>query len=250
MKTVLVDSRIGKEVRHALELLGFSPIELPRSVRLGEAVCSHPDTLIFKYRKQIIVSADYCDEAAYVFTELRERHADISIHFAEDTLGAKYPEDTKFNALICAGELFCKKDSISKSILELAEREGLRVNHVRQGYPACSALAIGNSAITSDIGLARAMRARGIDVTLIRVGHISLPPHEYGFIGGASSVFGGKVFFFGDYKLHPDADKIESAILRAGFVPVSLSASPLVDLGGAVFFEQQTDNDCHHRYDY
>lgn len=238
MKTVIVDSRIGKNERYALELFGYNPLELPRSKHLGEAVASHPDTLLFRYKNEIIASADYCNEAAFVFTELRERHPSLKISFSAEKLGRCYPQDAKFNALICGGELFCKTDSISKSVLELAKQEGLRVNHVRQGYPACSVLSLGNFAITSDRGMAHALEARGIDVTLIREGHIALAPHEYGFIGGASCVFDDTVCFFGDYRLHPDGNTIDEAVRRAGFIPRSLSSAPLVDLGGAIFLEE------------
>ena len=46
-----------------------------------------------------------------------------------------------------------------------------------------------------------------------------------------------RVYFFGDFKLHPDAELIEKAIRDAGLVPISLSHAPLVDLGGAVVIE-------------
>ena len=237
MKSIIVDSRIRDAELGALMLLGFFPITLPRSRFLGEAVASHPDTLIFKYGRELITSADYCDEAAYVFSDIRERHEDIKITFTSDTLGECYPNDTFFNALICGRELFCKSESISRSILALAEREGLRVNPVNQGYPACSVLSLGGSAITSDKGMARAMEKRGIEVTLIREGYITLPPHQYGFIGGASVVLQSKVCFFGDYTKHPDADIIERAIHNAGYTPHSLSTLPLADLGSAIPLE-------------
>lgn len=237
MKSIIVDSRIRDAELRALMLLGFSPIPLPRSRLLGQAVASHPDTLIFKYGRELITSADYCDEAAYVFSDIRERHQDIRITFTADTFGASYPSDTRFNALFCGGELFCRTESISESILRLAKREEIRVNSVNQGYPACSVLSLGNSAITSDKGMARAMENRGISVTLIREGYIDLPPHKYGFIGGASVVLQSKVCFFGDYTKHPDADIIEKAIRNAGYTPHSLSALPLTDLGGAIPIE-------------
>lgn len=237
MKSVIVDSRIRVQDRRALELLGYYPLELPPSSMLGEAVCSHPDTLIFNYGKEFITSADYCDGAGYIFSDLRERHSNVNIRFTSDTLGKTYPYDTKFNALFCGGELFARVESISNAILSLAEREGIRVNPVKQGYPACSVLSLGNSAITADKGMAIAMEKRGISVTLISEGGIALPPHKCGFIGGASAVLKSKVYFFGDYRQHSDANLIERAIFDAGYTPISLSELPLVDLGGAIFVE-------------
>jgi len=237
MKSVIVDKRIRDCEKRMLMLSGYPVIELPASKLLGQAVASHPDTLIFKYKNEIISSADYCDEAAYVFSDIRENHKDVKIIFTSDTLSAEYPADTRFNALVCGGELFCRTDSISRAILELAEREKIHVNPVKQGYPACSVLSLGTRAVTADLGMARAMEKRGIDVKLIREGFIALPPYEYGFIGGASAVLQNKVYFFGDYKLHPDADAIEKSVYDAGYTPISLSTLPLVDLGGAVLLE-------------
>ena len=77
----------------------------------------------------------------------------------------------------------------------------------------------------------------GIDVTVIENGDIALPPHKYGFIGGAAGVFGKEIFFLGDYRTHRSADLIESAILNAGFTPIALSDEPLSDLGRIIFLE-------------
>ena len=69
---------------------------------------------------------------------------------------------------------------------------------------------------------------------MINDGGISLPPHQYGFIGGASGVVGKRVYFFGDLDLHPDANIIREAIISEGFIPVSLSDEELSDFGGII----------------
>ena len=237
MRTVIVDFRITDEMKEGIVRLGLHPILLSPSFRLGGAVASHPDTLFFKYGDDLISSLDYSREYPDIFKAIRERHPNIKLTLTDDVLGQVYPLDTKFNALVCRGELFARTDSISEEIIRTASRYGLRVNSVRQGYPACSVLSLGKTAILSDRGIARVLSERGIDFTLIREGHISLFPHEYGFIGGASFVYRDKVCFFGDYRLHPDGDFIERSVLAAGLTPVSLAASALTDLGGAVLLE-------------
>ena len=77
-------------------------------------------------------------------------------------------------------------------------------------------------------------KINGIKVSLIRPGFITLPPHEYGFIGGASGVYEKTVYFFGDVRLHPDFDKIKKAIEEEGFDWISLSDEPLADVGGFI----------------
>ena len=95
-------------------------------------------------------------------------------------------------------------------------------------------LAFGNSAITADAGLASVLKNNGVKVTLINQGGISLPPHEYGFIGGASGVVDNKIYFFGNLDSHPDVKAIREAILSEGYLPVSLSDEELSDFGGII----------------
>ena len=106
--------------------------------------------------------------------------------------------------------------------------------NTKQGYPACSVLHFGNSAITADRGLAQVLSENGIKVTLIRPGYISLPPYEYGFIGGASGVVDKNVYFFGDLSTHPDCEIIRKAVIAEGYAPISLSDEKLADFGGII----------------
>ena len=234
MRIILVDERISYSIERSLYKLGVRPIRLPSDPCLGEAIKSHPDTLMFHHGRNIITTADYCDAAAYIFSDIRELTDDVKISFTADMRGSKYPSDCLMNALVINDKIFCNKSHISNAIINYAENNGLKIIHTNQGYPACTTLAFGNSAITSDRGMAKAMQNEGIKVLLITEGHIALPPHEYGFIGGASVVIGNKVCFYGDISRHPDADAIVGFIKNNGYEPISLSDDPLVDLGGGI----------------
>lgn len=234
MKLLIVDNRITEKCERSLLVRGFTLIKLPPHKKLGAAVESHPDTLIFCKGGQLITSADYCEDAAWIFSDIREYFPHLKISFTSDVFGSKYPADCLFNALTIGNKLFAKTDSISYAVKEFAENSGYEICHVNQGYPACSVLAFGESAITADRGMADVLSENGVKVTLIRPGFISLPPHEYGFIGGASGVYEKNVYFFGDVRLHPDFDKIKKAIEDEGFDWVSLSDEPLCDFGGFI----------------
>lgn len=234
MKLLIVDSRITEKCERYLLKEGFSLIKLPPDKALGEAVASHPDTVMFYLDGELVTTADYCDCAPYVFSDIRELYPNVRISFTADERKAEYPYDCIMNALVVGKRIFCKSDSVSEAVLELADRLGYEICHTRQGYPACSALAFGNNVITADPGLARTMEAKGISVTIISPGGISLPPHEYGFIGGASGVIGNKIYFLGDLMTHPDGKLIYRVIEEAGYTPVSLSDEPLADLGGII----------------
>ena len=237
MICALVDERIDKESEVALLKRGFRVIRLPASNSLGAAVASHPDMLLFYYKNRIISSAEYCDRAPYVFSDIRELLPSVNITLTSDSFHKDYPRDAIFNALPIGKHLFCKADSVSRALLDYAAEAGLRVVHTRQGYPACTTLAFGNSAITADAGMARALTERGIKVTLISPGGIELPPYEYGFIGGAAGVYGNTVYFIGNLDTHPDAARIRSAIEAEGFSIASLSDGPLRDLGRIIFVD-------------
>ena len=235
MKTVIVSENISPACERSLLVRGFSLLKLPTHPHIKSAVGAHPDGLIFKYKREILTPADLCDAAPHVFSDLREMCPEISISFTSDEPTSKYPYDTPMNAKVIGKYLFAKVDSVSKSVLGLAARHGLTVVNTKQGYPACTTLAIGENAITADRGMAKVLESYGIKVTVIENGGISLPPHEYGFIGGASGCFGGKVYFFGNIDAHPSADIIKSWCNDLDHEPVSLSNEPLADLGGMIF---------------
>ena len=235
MKCAIVDKRISDSCRRSLMVKGFHLIELPSAPRLGTAVESHPDMILFFHNNKIITSAEYCEAYPYIFSDIREFAADSELTFTSDEFGANYPYDAIFNALVIENMIFCKTDTVSKAIIEYAEKMHFKIIHVNQGYPACTTLAFGKSTITSDKGMAEALSKEGIDVTLISDGGISLPPYKYGFIGGASGVFGDTVFFLGNLDLHPDAELIKSKITSAGFRHVSLAEHQLTDLGRIIF---------------
>ena len=234
MKTIIVDNRISEKCERSLLKEGFNIIKLSKDPDLGNAVLSHPDTVLFYAEGQIITTADYCDVAPYVFSDIREFAPSIKISFTCDKRKPEYPYDCIMNALVIGKKIFCKSDSISEAVIRFARENQYEIIHTSQGYPACVTLAFGNNAITADRGLATVLENNGVSVTLIDEGHISLPPYQYGFIGGASGVVGDKVYFFGDIKSHPDYDKICSHIRSRGFYPISLSDEELIDLGGII----------------
>jgi hypothetical protein len=234
MRIILVDTRISDSTERSLLKLGLDPIKLPPDRSLGEAVKSHPDTLLFCHKDNIITTADYCDDAAYIFSDIREYRPHIKISFTSDVRAERYPMDAVMNGLVIGDILFCNTKNISPAIKDYALSTGLSLVHTNQGYPACTVLSFSNRAITHDRGMADILEKNGIKTLLIRQGHISLPPHEYGFIGGASFVYGNRVCFFGNLDAHPDGARMRDFIQDGGFEVLSLSDEPLSDFGGAV----------------
>ena len=229
---VLVDGRISEGCIDSLLSLGYTPIKLPPMPTLPIAIASHTDILAFKINTRIFLSRAYFD----MFTSILSPLKDYNLILTDESQGVNYPLDAIFNGLIMGDRLFCKKDSFSKEILAFCERIGMQIIPTKQGYPACTVLKISeNAAITADRGMQKALLGAGIDVLLIDNGDISLPPYEYGFIGGAGEARGDDVYFFGDINSHRDAKKIIDFIEKHGKRAVSLSSNPLSDLGGMIF---------------
>lgn len=237
MKCAIVDERISAKCERGLLLRGFQVIKCPPHKNLSPALSSHPDMLMAKIGNRIISSVSYCEAYPYLFSDIREYSPNTDMTFSDEDVCEKYPRDAIFNALNIGNYVFIKEDTASHAVIDIAKSVGLEIVSVKQGYPACTTLAFANSAITADRGMQRILQKYGIDVTLIDNGDISLPPHEYGFIGGASGVYKNEVYFLGDIKNHRSCDIILDAIEKAGFIPTSLSDEPLRDLGRIIFVD-------------
>lgn len=235
MKTAIIDIRTPNEAERALLKLGFSVLRVPPSKKLPVPLASHPDMLMCIIEKTLISSADYVDDALTFFDDLAHQTS-LSFEFTADKFGCTYPRDCIFNALTVGKKLFCKTDSVSPYLMAAAQEKGFKTVSVKQGYPACTVLPLGDSAaITADRGMAKVLEREEIDVTLIENGGISLPPYEYGFIGGAAGVFDKCAYFLGNPEKHACADLILGAVERAGLRAVSLIDTPLLDLGRIIF---------------
>lgn len=238
MKICIVDERMPSEARRNLSKEGFYILDAKASKSLPKELASHPDMLFFYHNRTLISSAEYCDENPFIFEDISRLIPGLTVRLTGDVFEKTYPRDAVFNALAIGDKIFLKEDSVSEDIIRYAGEKKLKAVKTKQGYPACTTLALSEkAAITADCGMASVLKANGIEVTLIENGDVSLPPYEYGFIGGASGVFRDKLYFIGDYKLHRDAEKIEAAAKNAGLTPISLGAFPLTDLGRIIFIE-------------
>jgi len=120
---------------------------------------------------------------------------------------------------------------MKQSIFEIKENISLCKNVMRMKLFGDTA------AITADEGMRRVLEKEGIRVYKIENGGISLPPYEYGFIGGCGGASSGKLFFFGDPSTHPSYGIISEAAKKEGLKIIPLSSGVLRDLGGILFID-------------
>ncbi|MBO7309884.1 MAG: hypothetical protein J6U86_00645, partial [Clostridia bacterium] len=205
-------------------------IKLPPLLSLPAPVASHPDMLVFVCGKKIFTYGQYLSENACIFEELIK--LGYSVQCVCEAPANKYPKDIPLNCAVVGKNIIANKKYASASILSLASDEGLSILHTPQGYAKCSTVTVSeNAIITADASIYKAAISAGIDALQITPEHVRLKGYGTGFIGGASGVLENAVLFCGDIKAHPDHDKIREFCNAHKKATVSLSSSPLYDLG-------------------
>ncbi len=234
MKHVVISAQASQKCKNALVALGYRLVELPACPTLPAPVAAHPDMLIFIYGKEYLCTADYRKIAARPLEELESLGYTPII--SNEVLGNKYPRDVIFNSLLISNTVYGLKKVMSPLIQEAAERHGLKIKNVRQGYTKCSVCKISeDSVITADASIADALSSDGIDVLRISEGGIGIAEYDHGFIGGTSGVDGDRVYFCGDIFSHPDADIIVEFCKKHKKECISLCDEPLFDIGSLFF---------------
>lgn len=232
MPTAILDHRAPKEIIHSLSRRGIQPLLLPPHPHLPPAVASHPDMLIFFAREAVYTTASYLKEAKTELTRI-SAITGLPLRTTARELRPTYPADILLNAAPVGNKLFCHPPHTAR---ELTSSPDFQIIPVRQGYAKCSVVPVGSNAIiTSDPSISRVAQELKMDLLRIRPGSVALPGYDSGFIGGASSFapYGNmrEIFFCGSPAHHPDGEQISRFIRAHGMEPVSLSDSPLTDVG-------------------
>lgn len=172
--------------------------------------------------------------AARQSPELLQKRADNII---DENLGTKYPQDVPLSAEQIGDWFLCNRRTVAEILLQDAEKSGLKIIDVAQGYVSCSLCRAGeNAVITDDPSIADALERDGkIQVLKIEKGDILLPGYGYGFIGGASGWIGDTLYFFGDIQTHRDGEKIREFLERRGIhYECLLPSRKLIDIGSII----------------
>ena len=145
-----------------------------------------------------------------------------------------YPDEICFNAAICGGYLFGLQRFLSRSLKNRAEKSGLKLVNIRQGYAKCSVCTVAEKAIiTDDSGIAQTAAKLGFDVLEIGKGDIYLSDSHYGFIGGCSGkISKDKVVFTGSLDSHSSGRQIRAFLQAHGCNAIELTQDRLKDVGG------------------
>ena len=189
--------------------------------RLDLPVCTHADMILGVVDGGAIVTREYYEKNADLFSG-------VDPVITEEAQGGEYPRDILLNFIDVKTAVI----GLEKHITRYAKTKP--VINVKQGYARCSTLLGEGYAVSSDAGILSALSSLNYDTLLICPGDIVLNGCGYGFIGGASFVDGGDVYFFGSLSYHKDGERIRQFLKVHKAKIHELADTPLTDLGGAV----------------
>ena len=232
----LIDGRSDKSMIRSLEAYADKVLLLPRFPALSEPVCAHADMLVWCCGKTVFTYSDYLTLAPEIFSTLEKLGYEINTVLKNPS--PEYPHDVTLNCAVVGKSIIANAKYYAPEIKAFADKNGLTLLHTNQGYSKCSTVVISeNAIITSDASIAAVAKLGGIDTLTVNAGYVSLPPYEYGFIGGASGADTENVYFCGSLDNHPDADKIRAFCQKHNKQVVCLSQGTPEDVGTVMFFD-------------
>ena len=217
-----------------LEGEGFCVKVFSNAPHLEGAIASHVDLSLFLLKDTLFISPSLL-ETESAFFEALAKEKDLKIVAVSAPPVSPYPHDVSLCLRAIGDSVMGNKAHTVKEVLEYCDINGISFIHTNQGYTACTAISFGNAVISADSSILKVADKSGVDTLVISQGNVLLPPYPYGFIGGCSGVCGSTVYFNGSLDSHPDAERIRDFTERHSFSCVSLSASPLYDIGGMIF---------------
>lgn len=196
---------------------------------IDPSVSSHADMSALHLGKSEII----LDKAQNVLAENLEKNG-IKVHFTENNISGKYPDDVKLNFAVIGDYVIGNFKHIDENLEKLLA-EKIRIN-VKQGYCKCSVLVLSESSvITDDSSINAELLKNGFQSLLVSKGDVSLHGHEYGFIGGASGkISKDTVVFFGDISRHRDFQRIKEFLNQNRCTYICTDSGPLRDIGGII----------------
>ncbi len=229
VNTVIAGQECAQKFGDELSQLGIRVLPCPKNPHVDPRLASHADLSVFHMGENRFLLASYLKSS-----QLEKSLCDLGaeILFSECRQSSVYPADAGLCALSVGDMVFHNQKLSAPEILS----SSTHFTDVRQGYAKCAVCVVSESAsISADIGMARAMRQKGIDVLNIRAGFVSLAGFNEGFIGGSCFKFSSdKLVFLGNIPRHPDFFKISSFLARNRVDIICLKADDIFDMGSVI----------------
>ncbi len=226
MSILIIGEKYRAKLENSLVSHGFDVFWLAKNTNIDEKLSFHADLSVFVYNNTAILAKYLKGDKLVNFLTNRGFRVIIS----EFCQSSKYPGDINLCAALIDEKILHNLRNTDESILKFKTD----YIDVKQGYTRCSCLVLGDSVITSDKGIAAALKRHNIEMLMIDENGIVLDGYDKGFIGGASFVCDDTVYFTGDIYKHPSGRIISDFISERNYKICCLSDDALFDIGGAV----------------
>ncbi len=233
VKTVIC-GELCSELSLFLDSRGIERIEIATNCEIDPATANHADMEVIHLGKNTVVADRNQTE---LIAKLKEKS--FSVFESAKEIKGEYPKDVALNFTVIGNKALGNFNYADCMLTERLYR--FECINVRQGYCKCSCLVINeNALITDDKSIYNVAVKNGLDCLLVSKGDVSLPGHEYGFIGGASGkISKDEILFFGNITKHKDYKIIADFIKKHGCKVISLDF-PLTDFGGIIPIIEET----------
>lgn len=247
-KKCIADFRMRSIEKEYIKSLGYGLIENKYNSNVYDEISSHIDIHYLEVKDKLVVSK--C-----AVNRMKSELEDIDYITGDAEIGNEYPLDIPYNVCIMGNKAIHNFKYTDKKVIELLDKYGYTKINVEQGYTKCSIAVIDdNSCITSDIGIAKVLIDKGIDVLLVSEPDIYLlkrtntsvvdenkmyfeKSNMQGFIGGAMARIKGNIVVFGDVDKFINSRKIREFIEKRGLNIVDFKGLDIIDYGSVVVID-------------
>lgn len=218
--TIIASSMMPAEAKETLSKMG-SVTWLEPSDLAYPSISSHPDIFFF------------CKD---------ERHCESVICAPDNSVGNKYPDTCRFNAVGVGNILIHNLQYTDKKILDLYRNlstKSVQIN-VNQGYTRCNLLALNETNyITSDLGIKRVLEEHNFNVFYVDPHQITLPGQKYGFFPGCCGLVDDNLVVCGSISRLKECKELRKFVRRNGMKIIELYNGELIDVGSIFFVRQK-----------
>ena len=218
--TIIASSMMPEPAKESLSKLG-TVTWLEPSDKAYPSISSHPDIFFFCHN---------------------ERHCDTIICAPNDSVGHKYPDTCRFNAVGVGDLLIHNLKYTDEKIRELYGKistKSVQLN-VNQGYTRCNLLALDErNFITSDFGIKKVLEENGRNVFYVDPHQIALPGHDHGFFPGCCGLVDDFVVVCGALRHLKECKGLKKFIRRNNMKIIELYDGELIDVGSIFFIQDQ-----------
>lgn len=232
VKCVIVDCNAPKSLFEFLNKKNINFIKTKYINNTIEAVSTHPDMQICPIGNNKFV----VDYTLYDYYSKELGRYGVGVVKGNSKILSTYPDDISYNVVITEKILLHSLKYTDKAILDYAASTDISIYNVKQGYTKCATCIVDNNAfITSDEGIYKVCRLKGIDCLLIEKEKIKLGNRYDGFIGGCCGMIDYKTLLFcGDITSHKSYNKIVDFTAKYNVEIISSSKEILTDVGSII----------------